>query len=93
MDQVKKVARKEVERVERVVESSSSGRAVVSLAAKDHSSIRSTVRGHNREKAQREKGMGQRTGVGIVVGHTSATSAHRDKVQKGSLARSDHLEV
>ena len=93
MDQVKTVARKVVERVERVVGSSSSGRAVASLAANDHCSIRSTVRDHNMEKAQREKEMGQRMGVGIVVGHASAMSAHRATVRKESLARSDPLVV
>ena len=46
-------------------------------------------KGHNREKAQREKEMGQRMGVGIVVGHTSAMGAHRATVLKESLARSD----
>ena len=63
------------------------------MAAKDHSSIRSTVRDHNREKAQREKEMGQRMGVGIVAGHASAMSAHRATVRKESLARSDPLVV
>ena len=96
VEQVKKVARREVERVERVVANSSSGRVAASLAAKDHRSIRSMVRDHSRERAHldiREREMGPRRGVGPVVGHTSAMSARRATVRKESLARSDPLVV
>ena len=93
VEQVKKVARREVERVERVVANSSSGRVAAGLAATDR---RSSVRDHSRERAHldiREREMGPRRGVGPVAGHTSAMSARRATVRKESLARSDPFVV
>ena len=72
---------------ESVVANSSSERVVASLEAKDHSSL---AKDHSRERAHldtREREMGQRRGVGPVVGRTSPMSARRAMAQKESLAR------